>query len=48
MSDNPENYSPDEIRRRIEELLRKVEEFRFMPVLNEEGEIVSYADLYDY
>jgi len=38
-------YDPDEIQRRIEELEQKIQELLFLPVINPNGEIVSYADL---
>jgi hypothetical protein len=32
----------------IEELERKIQELLFLPVINSEGEVVSYADLATY
>ena len=38
-------YEPDEIQQLIEELEQKIQELLSLPVLNDEGDIVSYADL---
>lgn len=38
-------HDPDEIRRQIEELEQKIQELLFLPVINSDGEIISYADL---
>jgi hypothetical protein len=38
-------YDPDEIYQQIEMLRRTIHELLFLPVLNAEDEVVSYADL---
>jgi hypothetical protein len=38
-------YDPDEVRRQIEQLQQNIQELLYLPVLNSDGEIVSYADL---
>jgi hypothetical protein len=38
------DYDPDEIQRRIEELGQRIDELLYKPVLNSDGDVVSYTD----
>ncbi|WP_310483902.1 hypothetical protein [Chamaesiphon sp. VAR_48_metabat_403] len=40
-------YNLDEISHQIEQLEQRIEELRFSPVINADGDIVSYDDLED-